>query len=68
MTKPDTTRLRCHCGARCVAYRMSVETYSSTNLMPWPLDRVPMHWVVLCERGHRQNQQPAQLALFGEAR
>jgi len=64
MNKPDTTRLRCHCGARCVAYHISVETYSQALTVPWPLGRVAMHWEVRCERGHRQEEQPAQLSLF----
>jgi len=64
MIKTDTTRLRCHCGARCVAYHISVATYSWLDPMPWPVERVPMHWVVLCERGHRQEEQPAQLSLL----
>ncbi len=59
MTKPITTRRRCACGARCVAYHVSVETYSLANPAP-PLDRVPMHWVVLCERGHEQTVEPVQ--------
>jgi len=62
MTKPDTTA-RCHCGARCVAYGTLVETYRLRNQMP-ALGRIPMHWVVQCERGHRQDQQPAHLSLL----
>ncbi len=61
--KPDTTRLRCACGARCVAYRMSIETYSLANPAP-ALDRIPMHLVVLCERGHVHPLHPVQGSLF----
>ncbi len=65
MNKPDTTRIRCHCGARCVAYHISVETYSLALTVPWPLGRIPMHWVVQCERGHEQTRAPVQGSLFG---
>jgi len=48
-----------------MAYYISIETYSRLNPMPWPLDRVPMLWIVRCERGHTQTPELRQQSLFG---